>query len=385
VHIYVGVKAVIAEADAEQAKKLRGQLIALLSRIRSAPASAPATSQPSTKISAKKLATLAKRLWKVKKRGAELVRSEKDPPPILPVLLPGVGLAKLDANDEHALLALIFVLAKAHPKMPLPLPPELMLYEASRARPEKLSLPGAKAGLHAIRAWVFSQHGLCDFAGEEERAFSKSAKGAELDQLITLLPEKLRKLPTGSGKYLAGALSALAAGGTAKCYLSRGDEAKAREKIVQMLDAADKLGIKIAEGELLRAYVECRGDKKNAEKGLARLAALPARFKGLSKRTQETSTALAEYCRTAAGTESSVLRKISLVRISLALARAQAERAGATQAIEQTEVYAAGRRLAELLQRATGGSDTLKDKLKKGKGWLNTLRGKENKPEEKPE
>jgi len=138
-----------------------------------------------------------------------------------------------------------------------------------------------------------------------------------------------------------------------------------------MLDAADKLGIEIAEGELLRAYVECRGSKETAVKGLAWLVTLPKRFEKMSKRVRETSTALAEYCRTAAGTESTILRKISLARASLALARAQADRAGASRAVEQTEAYGAGRRLAELLARMTGGreggvSGTLKEGLKEG-------------------
>lgn len=228
-------------------------------------------------LEAKDAASLALTLWKLRGLGKDAVRTWKTdpPPPVLAPLLDESGKLEpalatlLDAPTEHAVLLAGFTVLKVHPKLAVPIPEEILLYEARYADPDNLSIGGLASTVHALRAYTFGNTGLCDLAATDAKAvdsdagkgFGKASKalaGVELD------------LGGDRGKSLSGALTVLASGSTAICYAQRGEPKKSIEHLRKLLDAADDLGLASDSTELLRGLVECADGQEKKGRAILR-------------------------------------------------------------------------------------------------------------------
>jgi len=354
VHVYVGTKATLAATGGD--KKLRELREALVKLI-----VAKDAGKLGDEISAASLGSLAKQVLQLRGRGAELVRAGKDHPPILPVLT--AGTLKVDANEEHCLLMTALLAAKFHPRAPVPIPAELILYEASRCEPGKVD--DAAAPLHAVRAYAFAGGELCDLASKDaDAAFSGKEHEKQLRGVLTYLNKG--KVSDKQSRALSAALGSLAQGAVAVCYLRRGERERAHKPLGKMLDAAEKAGLKTPAVDLLRAYLECSKDKKQATRGLARLEKLERRG-DLSKHLRGDVAHLSEYCRTASGTSSKLLRKVAFSRLAMRIVMDHAEQAGATAPLEQDDLFRAVRRL--------GAVSAALAKIGDAKGLKDSVRG----------
>jgi hypothetical protein len=344
VHLYVGTKATLAEGG-EGAAKLAATREALLKLLRAGDDGDDAAE----KLSLGDAVKLGREVLTLRKRGKAIVRAGGDHPPILPGVLKALEQEqelKIDANTEHALLLGVLLLAKVHPKVKVPVPEELLLYEASRTDAAALKSFGALA--HAAKAYVYARNELCDLSATEAATFSAAGKGiaSELDALARLLPRS-KALKPEQRAQAAAAFTALVHAASATCYLRRGEERKARVPMEEMLNAAEKSGVRNHTTELLRAYLECAEGESRAPQGLARLKKLLA-DKAAPGAIREDATTLKTYCETAPGTSSKLLKKIAFASLLLKLSAAQLERSKLTEGVEDSKLFKAVRKLARV-------------------------------------
>ncbi len=292
-YLYLAVKTAIhPKAKDDDARRARKLLLTLVD--------AGKKGELDTKtLEAKDAASLAWTLWKLRGMGKDAVRTWKpDPPP--PVLAPlldeggkldGALETLLDAPTEHALLLAGLTMLKIHPKLAVPIPEELLLYEARYADPEQLSIGGLASMVHALRAYTFGNTGLCDLAAADAKAVDTDG-GKGLGKASKALAGVDLSLGEKREKELSGALTVLSSGSTAMCYAQRGEPKKAVEHLRKMLDAADELGIASDATELLRGLVECADG--NAKKGRAILRDLRDATKDAS--TKKSAEDLIDHC-----------------------------------------------------------------------------------------
>ncbi len=292
-YLYLAVKTAIhpkaADDDARRARKLLLTLV-----------EAGRKGDLDTKtLEAKDAASLAWALWKLRGIGKDAVRTWKPapPPPILAPLLDESGKldgaleALLDAPTEHALLLAGLTVLKVHPKLAVPIPEELLLYEARYADPEQLSIKGLASTVHALRAYTFGNTGLCDLAAADAKAVETDG-GAGLGKASKALSGVDLSLGKSREKELSAALTVLSSGSTALCYVQRGEPKKAVEHLRKLVDATDELGLASEGTELLRGLVECADG--NAKKGRAILGDLRDATKDAS--TKKTAEDLLAHC-----------------------------------------------------------------------------------------
>lgn len=228
-------------------------------------------------LSPKDAASIAVALWQLRKMGQEAFKKDKVdvPKPVLAAMLDKekVGLDKiLDPNTEHGLFLIGLTMAKIHPKLAVPVPPEVLLYEARWADASEVTLNTLAPIIRGFKAYVYGTSELCDLADKESSAiptdgalFSTSSLSKDLE---TLTGEKV-KLNDDQTDQSGAAIAALANGATALCYFKRDEPEKANPALKRMLDAADRLGIEDRATVFLRGYVECaEGDAKLGEKKL---------------------------------------------------------------------------------------------------------------------
>ena len=270
VHLYLAAKIAILKADqSEEAKKARDSLLHAFAAVQGTPQ--PGGEPP--RMTAADALELAKALYELRAEGKELLESgdEKGLEPFLPILFsPHPELAKvLDLNMEHALLLTGMVMLKFHAKSPVPIPPEIMLYESWHTDSTKL-LPGLSGLVQAEKAIIYGTNELCDLAAKEG-----AAAEAEADQFEDLAramaavsgadapvtPEQARQINAG--------VRAVAHAVTAHCFQQRGEKDKAVDELDKTLVAAEELGVPEGELALTRAYVAFhREDHAAAKKQL---------------------------------------------------------------------------------------------------------------------
>lgn len=303
VHLYVATKVAITKADASpEVVEVRRQLVTLLEileraeRARAAsaktapsaistPAPLPAASAaipgapaPTIELSASDMANLAVALWKIRSEGKRLVQTggEDSLPPVLPILLHGADLTPelaelLDVNTEHAMFLLGLYVMKFDSRTPVPVPPEILLYEAWMTHPEKVKLEGFLAVVNAVKAVVYSQNELCDLAAKEARS-AEEQKGSSAATMST----SLRRISKGNASVDAKqaalvntSVRAVAHGAAGACYLQRDERKKAVEELELLLSAMHELGVPPGETALVRAYIAYeKGDHDAARKCL---------------------------------------------------------------------------------------------------------------------
>lgn len=272
-YLYLAVKTAIhPKAEDDDARRARKLLLTLVEAGKKGELDTHA-------LEAKDAASLAWALWKLRGIGKDAVRTWKTdpPPPVLAPLLEESGKldtkleALLDAPTEHALLLTGLTVLKVHPKLAVPIPEELLLYEARYADPDKLSIGGLSSMVHALRAYTFGNTGLCDLAAADAKAV-ESDGGKGFGKASKALAGVDLGLDGARETSLSAALTVLSSGSTAMCYAQRGEPKKAVEHLRKMLDAADELGIQSDGTELLRGLVECAdGNDKKGRKILREL------------------------------------------------------------------------------------------------------------------
>ncbi len=260
VHLYLATKIAIIKADqSPEAKAARDALMAALDAWRGT----PREDGKGFEMTAADALALVKALLALRQEGKELLESgdEKGLKPILPLLFsPHPELAEvLDMNMEHALLLTGMFVLKFHPRSPLPIPPEIMLYEAWMTDSSKL-MPGLSGLLQAEKAIIYGTNELCDLAALEGAAAEIEADNAELlaSALKTVSgndaidPKKARMINSG--------VRAIAHAVTAQCYQQRDEGEKAIDELDKALDAAEELGTPKGELALVRAYIALSRD-----------------------------------------------------------------------------------------------------------------------------
>jgi hypothetical protein len=242
VHLYVGAKATLAEAGDEVTARATRQLLRDLVVPRQAPQSRPAEAT-GDELSATDVARLAGSVVHLRSRGAALVREGKEHPPVLPALLGRERVPKLSASAEHGLIMLAFVLARFHPKAGLPIPEELILYEASRTEPSTIDPRQLGLPVRVFKTYVLARNQLCDLALREAEALEKAPTREDVVALLGLARSGQPEPRAVDG--VSAGLEALTQGAVSLCYFQRDEEKKARKALKAMLDAARRGGLAV--------------------------------------------------------------------------------------------------------------------------------------------
>jgi hypothetical protein len=230
-------------------------------------------------ITPKDAASMAVALWQLRSMGKDAFKKNKRdvPKPVLAAMVdPSLPLEKvLDANMEHGLFLIGLTIAKVHPKLAVPVPPEVLLYEAWWADASELTLNTFAPIVRGFKAYVYGTSELCDLADKESSAIPTDGalfSAASLSADLALLTGEKVKLTEDQSDHSGAAIAALANGATALCYFKRDEPEKANPALKRMLDAADRLGIEDRGTIFLRGYVECaEGDANVGEKNLKKI------------------------------------------------------------------------------------------------------------------
>jgi hypothetical protein len=225
-------------------------------------------------ISPKQAASLAIALWQLRGLGKEAFEKNRADVPklVLPQWLKtGSELDQiLDANLEHSLFFVGLTVAKVHPDYGLPIPPEILLYEAWWSDVDDMKVKSLGPLVRGFKAYVYGTSELCDLANKESKKIeSGDLLDADLAADAKLFGAKGVEITKEEAVQANAAIAVLANGSTALCYMQRKEPEKANPPMHRMLDDADKLGITGPEVEFLRGYVECAdGDEKKGRKAL---------------------------------------------------------------------------------------------------------------------
>lgn len=312
VHLYLAGKAALTKtAGSDEAKAVKDRLLALVTgTVRSVKVlqgkepEALAAEPEAPKLSLKEMAGLGKALWDMRAVGKEVLTADKDTlPPVLPVVLTPLGVspelvARLDGPTDHATLFVALALVKLHPSSPVPIAPEIILYEGTRMDPAQVKIPGFTPQLHGLKAYTLAMSGMCDLAEKEAQVLEAMGPVAEASQVsagLKLLAGKDMSLSAAQLGAMGAATETLTQGSLAVCYFSRAAWDKGRQALGRFLDASERSGIDLPELQVLRAYTECGSE--TPEKGKARLKALAAR-NDLSEDSQDDLERLEKACGT---------------------------------------------------------------------------------------
>ena len=301
VHLWVATKAAVAGGDEESADA-RARVLALMATYERLRANAAREGrEESPTVQAADVLALAAAVWKLRAVGARMVRGAEEGPPLLPVLLEARGVAPsfaglIDSDTDHALLLLGLAIAKLHPRAPVPVPEEILLYEGFHLDPDSLAVPTLHDPVRAVRAYVYSQCGYCNLAQADARALDAGAIDAVAGLLDDLggCGDEAPPAPTsarGSGpsagaaispgcRSLAGddlrrvgaAMRGIAHGGTAMCFLDKGDDPAAETELQAFVDASEQGGMAPEDLAVIRAYLAYRREDLAETRGQLMLA-----------------------------------------------------------------------------------------------------------------
>lgn len=362
VHLYVASKIAVTKADASpevaEAKKQLFIVLDVLDKARAAsavpvasasavpvasaapavvPAAASSAAPPA--LGAADYARLAVALWKLRAEGQALVRSggEEGLTPVLPVLLrdtklPGETLALFDTQTEHALFLMAFFLARIDTRSPVPVPDEIVLYEAFMTRSGAMKLAGFEPLVQAIKAAVYGSNALCDLAAAE----AAGADRASVD--VAAAVESSRRLAGGQAAMTAvqaetanTAARALAHGYAGVCYFGREQRAEGVAELDHFLSLAHTLGVPLGETALLRAYVAYeKGDHDAARRALEEARDFPGTDPDTRAMIEQTLPRLA---RNDDGAVRKAFGKATLALLAGRIVYRQLERAGVFDAL----------------------------------------------------
>jgi hypothetical protein len=373
VHLYLATKVAITKSDSSpEVKQARKDLLAaleVLSRVpahlrgsaapppaASATGPAPAASatdvapaasaSPGSELTAADMAKLVKALWGLRSEGKEILESGREDtlPPVLPILLGRESLdpeiqAIFDTNTEHALFFLVLFGLKFHPRSPVPVPPEILLYEAWMTKTDKLKLAGMVPPVHSLKAVIYGQNELCDLSaaeGEGLEKYDRSKSGADLAATFKVLGANPSALDAKEQAELDAAWRALAHGAAAGCFLQRDEKEKALDSLGKFITAAHDAGVPPAETAIVRAYLAYeKEDYETAKKCLQEAKESPSVDEETKKQIDALTKSFAEKDDAAISKffDKTYFRVLCAKLILLRL-----ERSGALDEIGKTEV-----------------------------------------------
>lgn len=370
VHLYLALKVAVARAgdDPAVAKARRGLLALMTAISRSRNPDAKGASNARTKLSLGDMARLAKAVYGLKKSGQNIARAggEDQYPRALPSLLRALKarpelVEAIDVNTEHALFFIGMWALKIHPKAPVPVPVEVLLYEAYHTDPDRVSIPGGGLPIRAGRAWLYGNSDLCDLAGRDAAALDKQpfhaksyAKGLQL--LLAGAP----KISAARLEQIDAGLRALGHGGVAICWLQRNDLDQARPSVKRVVELGEQAGVEGRPNQYLRTFVECGGSEAEVAAGRARLSKM---------KPGEDLAPLRAYCEARAENRGELARKLSLTAKLLQIGLHQLAASGASDELARCSVYSAVAGFAGVLDKVAGSVDKTSgalDRLKEG-------------------
>ncbi|MBN2525993.1 MAG: hypothetical protein JXR76_06330 [Deltaproteobacteria bacterium] len=371
VHLYVATKVAITKVDADpKVAKAKQQLMKLIGtwsttakpRQPVAPSESSGDSDASVKensdaqISPGELLTIGRHLWNLKQTGADIVRGEGEDTllPALPVLLKAAGangplVERINMPTEHALFYLVFSILKFHKTSPVPIPEEILLYEAWHTDPEKISFAGLAPAFHALKAWTYGANDFCDLSAKEaDAAAAKPLNDAQLMSDLQMLSLANDEQTLENAQQISAAISAVGFGSTALCHLSRGDDRLARPFVRKFIDYGAKTNVMpTADVILLEAFYECGGDNDAVQSGLKRLK----KFASHNPLEKETVEALQAYCEANEKTQVDAARKLLFAGKMLELTTRVATQHNMGEKMENTALFRVISGFAHTLQK----------------------------------
>jgi hypothetical protein len=272
VHLYVATKVAVLRAPSDpSARNAKAQLMAAIEsggrvlraiEARANGQDAGAIEAPRVTVTAGDLVHFGAALWALRAEGARIVRSDHEDQmqPILPALLTGrrevpYWAAHIDVNTEHAMFFIVLLALRLNPRVPVPIPPELILYEAWRTDAARVQIPGFETTIRGAKAYTYATHGLCDLASHEAAAMDRIQWNAAAAQrgFSTLTSGRA---PRDEQMRAADAtFRALGHGSSAVCYARRGDEAPMKEELRRFVESLHAMGVAPEETAVIRAFL----------------------------------------------------------------------------------------------------------------------------------
>ncbi|MDP3276292.1 MAG: hypothetical protein Q8Q09_13915 [Deltaproteobacteria bacterium] len=370
VHLYVASKVAFTRAQTDPAvAQSRAALEQLLRTSRGMRARALAAeargaetgaqTAPTVTLRASDVASLAIALLRLRGAGAEIVRSDREDSlrPMLPALMGLQGqtqpqwVREMSNHTEHALFMTMLVVLKLHPRLAVPVPPEVILYEAWKTNPERAALPGAESFLHGVRSYIFATNELCDLASQDASAIDRIVLNrANLQATLRQISGGRLNATAQQAEAFDQSARALAHGMSAVCYLQRDDRPQANEELRRFLATLTALGVPPSETGALRAYLAY----ENHDPAGARRALAEARvMRDMDGETREELDAVDRAIATS--DEAVVRRTFSRARLAALCARVvyrQLERTGLFDELAKSEPMQAVRAYTEGVSHA---------------------------------
>lgn len=322
-------------------------------------------------------AALAVSLWKLRGLGkAAFAKNDVAvPAPFLRTMLTQHGELDelLDAPTEHAALLIGLTVAKVHPKLAIPVPPEILLYEARWTDPDKVSFATFGPIARAFKAYVYGTSELCDLAEKEATkipadgdVFTAEAIAHDLEIISGKKVEPKKSDTRDAGAFV----STLANGATAICFFQRDEPEKGNKPLRRLLDSADTLGVEGHAVDFLRGYVECAGgDAKLGEKKLSAVIA----SKEASKRERDAAELLLARCGKK-GAMAKALDRAALAGVVAVLALDYLEESGAVDAVLASKlsrsIVGVVTAVSSSIDKAKTSVPSYDDAQKSVKGWF---------------
>ncbi len=292
------------------------------------------------------LFTLARALYALRAEGQEIVQSgnEDELTPVLPVLLREVApdaaiIDQIDMKTEHGIMLMALFAFKFHPRSPMPIPPEVLLYEAWMADADEMQVTGLGPVVRALKAYVYSMEELCDLAVVEGRALDE--EGLPPEDLGAMLDEfgaDSSGLEEAELKSGVAALRALAHGSTALCYMKRDEQEEANDELQRFVDAAEEADVPPEDTALIRAYLAYQDEDIAATR---RYLTQAKESRLLDDRDREEIDELLGYLREDGDRDAltDFYDKAFFATFTVKLVFHQLERAGLTEEMEGTVLY----------------------------------------------
>jgi hypothetical protein len=166
---------------------------------------------------------------------------------------------------EHGFLLLLLLASKLDSRSPLPVPPEVLLYEAYMAGETPLPDPLLAGLVTSAQTSVTAENELCDVAGRYSDRLAalgeKTGSGAVfLHLLSTLVAHDAKGYGADNAMLLAlpWGLRVLAHGRAALCFDGRKQADKARVEWDRVVALAAEVGIPEADLALIQSYAAYR-------------------------------------------------------------------------------------------------------------------------------
>ncbi len=346
VHLYAAAKSAVVQGDSELGRAITGLMSVAMGG--HGPVGGSGTlSRPRV---ARDAIGVARTLMGFRDHGRAIVRGEEDEgPPLIPTLLDS-DTPTINASTDHALLFVGLWVFKMHPRSPVPLPDEILLYEASRIDTDDLTMSELQTPVHALRSWVYATHELCDLAKRDADALDDRDSDSLRQLFSSVGGEELNDVQM---RATDAGMTALAHGGTAYCYFGRGEEEKAREELQAFVDAAEEAGASDEDLALVRAYLAYHADDLQQARHQLELAKNADWVD--DERREEIDELIEHLDRDDTGTLDRYFDKVFFATFVARTVFRELERSGVFEAVAETEVARKTGAFLEIAARGVGG------------------------------